>query len=339
MNRKSLHKNKKAGILKDSYNRTIDYLRISVTDKCNLKCIYCTPQKKMRYFRKPDVLTYEEITRFVRIASRFGLRKVRITGGEPLLRRNIHSLVSSIKESGIRDVSITTNGVLLSEYAFLLKKAGLDRVNISLDTMDAQRYAEITNGGDIRHVWEAVREAEKVDLSPVKINVVPIRGLNDDEIVSFANLTFEKAFHIRFIEFMPVGDNSSWDKQKSVSSSEVIDRISTLGTLERISFRGRGPSRNYRLRGAKGVIGVISPLTDHFCRVCNRLRLSADGKLRPCLFSREETDIRTPLRKKVPDAEIERLFIETVQGKPRGHRLRKDPASSGFLESMSKIGG
>jgi cyclic pyranopterin phosphate synthase len=324
--------------LKDTYKRTIDYLRISVTDKCNLKCVYCTP-RKIDHFRKSEVLTYEEIARFVRIASTFGLRKVRITGGEPLVRKNIRSLIAYIKGAGIRDVSMTTNGLLLKKHARTLKESGLDRVNISLDTMDADRYASITNGGDIRQVWDAINEAENVGFSPIKINVVPIRGLNDDEIVSFASLTFENNYHIRFIEFMSVGCNSIWKRGSTISAAEVKERISTIGNLKRFSFRGRGPSRNYRIQGAKGVIGIISPLTDHFCDYCNRLRLSADGKLRPCLFSKDEVDVRTPLRHKVTDREIERLFNETVKLKPRGHNLHKDPASSSFLDSMSKIGG
>jgi cyclic pyranopterin phosphate synthase len=329
---------KKSPALKDSFDRTIDYLRISVTDKCNLKCLYCTP-RKIDHFRRSEVLSYEEIARFVRIASTFGLRRVRITGGEPLVRKNISSLIGCIKEAGIQDVSMTTNGLLLKKYARTLKKAGLGRVNISLDTLDADRYAYITRGGDIRRVRDAITEAEQAGLSPIKINVVPIRGFNDDEIMSFASLSFDKNYHIRFIEFMPVGCNSMWKQDSTISAAEIKEKISKLGSLKRLRFRGRGPSRNYRIQGAKGVIGIISPLTDHFCGVCNRLRLSADGKLRPCLFSKEEIDLRTPLRNKVPDGEIGRLLSETIQLKPRGHNLQKDPRSSEFLTSMSKIGG
>jgi cyclic pyranopterin phosphate synthase len=338
MSRTSLQKAIKPNLLKDSYNRTIDYLRISITDKCNLQCLYCTP-RKIDHFRRSEVLSYEEITRFVRIAVTFGLRKVRITGGEPLVRKNIRSLVGYIKEAGIQDLSMTTNGLLLKKNARTLKKAGLDRVNISLDTLDADRYAYITKGGDIRRVRDAITEAEQAGLSPVKINVVPIRGFNDDEIMSFASLSFDNNYHIRFIEFMPVGCNSIWKRDSTISAAEIKEKISELGSLKRLRFRGRGPSRNYRIQGAKGVIGIISPLTDHFCGVCNRLRLSADGKLRPCLFSKEEIDLRTPLRNKVPDGEIGRLLSETIQLKPRGHNLQKDPHSSEFLTAMSKIGG
>jgi cyclic pyranopterin phosphate synthase len=267
------------------------------------------------------------------------LRKVRITGGEPLIRRDIVSLIASIKEIGIRDISITTNGTMLKKYAPSLKRAGLDRVNISLDTMVPERYEEMTKGGDIHHVWEALKEAERVGLSPVKINVVPIRGLNDNEIESFAALTFKKNYHIRFIEFMPIGANPLWKKDRSITSSEIKERISTLCVLERLRFRGEGPSRNYRLEGAKGVIGIISPLTDHFCKYCNRLRLSADGKIRPCLFSDREIDIKTPMRKGISDKGIEQLFYDAIKGKPRGHVINKNRASSCSLEAMSKIGG
>ncbi|MEN8263389.1 MAG: GTP 3',8-cyclase MoaA [Nitrospirota bacterium] len=325
--------------LKDNYDRRIDYLRISITDKCNLKCVYCMPSKGMKYFRENEVLTDEEIVRFISIAHRHGLRKVRITGGEPLVRKNIISLISSIKKIGIRDLSLTTNGIMLSQIAHKLKKAGLDRVNISLDTMDAERYKWITRGGDIDLVWNSIKEAERVGLSPVKINIVPVRGLNDDEILSFASLSLEKDYHIRFIEFMPAVCNGMWEKEKCVPSSEVLEKISGLGKLEQLKFRGKGPSRNYRLKGAAGIIGVISPLSDHFCGFCNRLRLTANGKIRPCLFSKEVFDIITPLRNGASDEEIEKLFCQAVSSKPQGHSLNKNIEATRYIKTMSKIGG
>ncbi len=331
-------KNRKQA-MKDPYNRRIDYLRISVTDKCNLKCVYCMPKRGLKYFEKSEILTSEEIVRFVRIAHQHGLRKVRITGGEPLMKKDIISLISSIKETGIRDLSLTTNGIMLSELARKLKKAGLDRVNISLDSMAADRYKTITNGGDINRVLEAIEEAERVGLSPVKINVVPIRGLNDAEILSFASLTFDKNYHIRFIEFMPVGCNEIWRKDRCISSAEVIEIISKLGNLERLEFKGKGPSRNYRIKGAKGVIGIISPLSDHFCGFCNRLRLTTDGKIKPCLFSKVAIDIKTPMRSRASDREIEKLFFDSIKVKPQRHLFQEDVASSWLPEAMSKIGG
>jgi len=330
---------KKTTPIKDSYNRRIDYLRVSITDKCNLKCVYCMPSKGLKFFKDSEVLTDEEIVRFVSIARRHGLRKVRITGGEPLIRKNIIQMVSSLKKTGIQDLSLTTNGILLSKLAGDLKQAGLDRVNISLDTMDAKIYREITKEGDIERVWESIQEAERVNLTPVKINVVPIRGLNEGEISSFASLTFEKNYHIRFIEFMPANCSGIWAKDKCVSASEILKKISGLGRLERLSFKGRGPSRNFRFKGAAGVIGIISPLSDHFCGYCNRLRLTADGRIRPCLFSKEEIDIKTPMRDGASDDDMEKLFLTAVKIKPQRHLLNEDPASGGHLKTMSEIGG
>ena len=223
--------------LRDTYNRIIDYIRISITDRCNLKCVYCMPSEGLRFFKKRDLMTDDEILRFIRIAVRHGLRKVRITGGEPLMRRDCTGLVSSIKKTGVRDLSMTSNGILLSEAAEHLKKAGLDRVNISLDTMKPDRYMSITGGGDIDAVWESIKRAEETGLTPVKINVVPIRGMNDDEIVSFASLTFDNDFHIRFIEFMPAARGGIWHKEKCVSSAESMEKISALGGLEHLSLR------------------------------------------------------------------------------------------------------
>ncbi|GBD95980.1 cyclic pyranopterin monophosphate synthase [bacterium BMS3Abin06] len=325
--------------IKDSYNRRIDYLRISITDKCNLKCVYCMPSKGLKYFKEAEILTDEEIVRFIRIARNHGLRKVRITGGEPLMRKNIISLVSSIKETGIRDLSLTTNGITLSKIAGDLKAAGLDRVNISLDTLEAARYKTITKGGDINLVRESIKEAERAGLTPVKINVVPIRGINEDEILAFASLTFKENYHIRFIEFMPATRNGIWRKKRCVNSEEVLEKISTLGKLESFEFRGRGPSRNYRLKGAAGIIGIISPLSDHFCGFCNRLRLTADGKIRPCLFSREEIDIKTPMRNNATDEDIDKLFQHSIKVKPRRHLLNENTASTRIIKTMSKIGG
>lgn len=330
---------KSAQPLKDSYNRQIDYIRISITDKCNLKCVYCMPSESLKLFKQKDVMTDDEILRFIRIAVKHGLRKVRITGGEPLMRRNITGLISSIKKTGVRDLSITTNGILLSEIADDLKKAGLDRVNISLDTMKPERFRSITGSGDIDLVWESIRRAEETGLTPVKINVVPIRGINDDEILSFASLTFKNDFHIRFIEFMPATDKAIWSKDKCVTSAEAMKKISALGSLEHLKFRGRGPSRNYRIKGAKGVIGFISPLSDHFCGDCSRLRLTADGQIRPCLFSNIRIDIKTPMRNGASNEEIDDLFCQAVNVKPQRHLLNEDITSGAHLKSMHKIGG
>lgn len=297
------------------------------------------PSNGLKFFKQKDVLTDDEILRFITIARRHGLQKVRITGGEPLMRKNITSLISSIKKTGIHDLSLTTNGIRLARIAEDLKKAGLDRVNISLDTMDPERYRAITKGGDISLVWQSIAKAEEIGLTPVKINVVPIRGVNDDEITAFAALTLKKNYHIRFIEFMPATCNGIWEKDKCVSSEEAMKRISGLGKMELLEFRGKGPSRNYRIQGAAGVIGFISPLSEHFCGFCNRLRLTADGKIRPCLFSNIKIDIKTPMRNGASDEEIDKLFCEAVKVKPQRHRLNEDITSARHIKAMSKIGG
>lgn len=328
-----------SGPLKDGYNRTIDYIRISITDRCNLKCLYCVPTEGIKVLRDSDIMTDDEIVRFVDIATRHGLRKIRITGGEPLTRGNLTALIAHIKKRGIRDLSITTNGIMLSDMAEDLKRAGLDRVNISLDTMNSDRYRRITGGGDIKAVWASIEKAEEAGLTPVKINIVPIRGINDDETASFASLTYEKDIHIRFIEFMPVSPGGIWKRKRYVSSDETMHRISSLGHFERLDFRGRGPSRNYRLKGAKGVIGFISPLSDHFCSDCSRLRLTADGEIRPCLFSPVKVDIKTPMRNGASDDEINGLFCKAVKVKPERHILHEDAESGGHLRSLRVIGG
>lgn len=322
--------------LRDTFKRRIDYLRISVTDRCNLKCLYCMPHRGMDYFKQSEIMTSGEITHFVRIALRHGLRKVRITGGEPLLRRDIVSLVSGVKALGVRDLSMTTNGVLLGSLAAELKNAGLDRVNISLDTLEPGRFRSITRGGDIASVWESIEEARRAGLRPVKLNVVPIRGINDDEVMAFASLTLERDYHIRFIELMPVLPHRKLKSYSYLTKEELMKKIAPLGRLNRLPFRGGGPSRNYRLEGAKGIIGFISPMSNHFCNYCNRLRLTALGSIRPCLFSDREFDIKTPMREGASDEALEALFLSAVNAKPAGHSLRTQTPT---LSSMSKIGG
>jgi cyclic pyranopterin phosphate synthase len=325
--------------LTDSFNRQIDYLRISITDQCNLKCIYCMPEKGLKRFDLSDILTCDEIIRIARIACKYGVRKVRLTGGEPLLREDIIQLISGIKTAGVQDLSITTNGQRLAGMAESLKKAGLDRVNISLDTLQEERYRDITRGGDIRRVWEAIAEAEQAGLSPVKINVVPVRGVNDDEVAKFAALTLYKDVHIRFIEFMPVGNNGAWKPEAYLSKDEIMKRVASAGKLVQLPFKGGGPSRNYRIEGAPGMIGFISAISDCFCGSCNRLRLTAIGKLRPCLFSETAVDIKTPLRNGASDEELESLYRGAVLSKPARHSLEAGASIRPVLSPMSQIGG
>jgi GTP 3',8-cyclase len=328
-----------ASPFRDSFNRQIDYLRISITDRCNLRCIYCMPEKGRTCFPGADILTTREILRIVRIAAAHGVRKVRLTGGEPLLRKDILFLVEGIKEAGIRDLSITTNGQRLGLMARELRTAGLDRVNISLDTLNAERYRTITRGGDIERVWDAIHEAERVGLSPIKINVVPIRGVNDDEVRKFATLTLYKDIHIRFIEFMPVSENGYWKKDAYLRKEEIMERVAEAGRLLPREFKGDGPSRNYMLEGALGVIGFIGALSDCFCASCNRLRLTSVGKLRPCLFSNGEMDIKTPLRNGASDEELGMLYRQAVLSKPERHAFQENSDNCAGISSMSQIGG
>lgn len=322
---------------RDRFNREIDYLRISVTDRCNLRCIYCVPGRRLRFLSREEVLTADEIERIARAALKFRVRKIRLTGGEPLLRSDILRIVSSIKALGVRDLSLTTNGILLTRMARRLREAGLDRVNVSLDTLEPAIYRTMTAAGELERVLEGIREAEDTGLSPVKINMVPIRGINDGEVVDFARLTLESPRHIRFIEYMPAGRARLRDEKRCVRSDEVKERVSALGPLVKLRFRGKGPSRNYRIAGAQGILGFISPMSHSFCYACNRLRINAAGRIRPCLFSRQEIDVLGPLRRGAGDEWIESILALAIEAKPEGSRLGSRPAVS--IGSMSSIGG
>jgi cyclic pyranopterin phosphate synthase len=269
-----------------------------------------------------DILRYEEITRIVTVAARLGVRKIRLTGGEPLTRKNIAFLISSIKNiDGIEDLSLTTNGILLAKCAYQLADAGLDRVNISLDSLQEERYRRITRGGNLDSVFKGLEAAGKAGLKPIKINMVPIRGINDDEIINFSSMTLDSAYQVRFIECMPSAHAGFWSPEKYMTTDEVKKSIETFGSLMPVRISKHGPSKYFRFKGAKGVVGFISALTHHFCHECNRLRLTADGKLRPCLFSETEIDLRSPLRRGVSDDEIERLIRLSIAVKPEGHKI------------------
>ena len=324
----------------DTYNRKIDYIRISVTDRCNLRCIYCMPSDGVREITHSEILTYEEIIRILSIATNLGIKKVRITGGEPLVRKGLPYLIKTISNLGaIEEISLTTNGVLLKRFARELKEAGLNRLNISLDSMDPKRYEEITKGNNLSDVWEGIRAAEELGFSPIKINMVPIRGFNDNEIKEFASLTFNKPYHIRFIEFMPTGAKDIWSKEKYISTKELKEAISGLGELKPIKNEwGSGPAKNFKLLNAKGVIGFISAVSDHFCAGCNRLRLTSDGKLRPCLFSDSEIDLKKALREGCDDDELQRLLLLGLQIKPEKHNINESDPNA-IERPMSAIGG
>jgi len=325
--------------MQDNFERTIDYMRISVTDRCNLRCIYCMPAEGVKPIEHKSILRYEEIIRIVSVAAGLGVRKIRLTGGEPLTRRNLAFLVSAVSGvEGIEDVSLTTNGLLLGELAPRLAEAGLKRVNVSLDSLRPERYRELTRGGDLAAVLEGIRTAEAAGLVPIKLNMVPVRGFNDDEIEAFAHLTMTTSFHVRFIEFMPIGGRDLWSEDRCITADEIRQRVSTLGPLTPVRARKCGPARYYRFENAPGVVGFISPLTHHFCDNCNRLRLTADGKIRPCLFSETEIDIRSALRSGASDDEIVRLLRLAIEIKPRGHTITSGERPAP-LKPMSRIGG
>lgn len=327
--------------LYDPLSRRIDYLRISVTDRCNLSCLYCKPREQVRVLPHDDILRYEEILRLTAVAVRLGISHVRVTGGEPLLRRGVAGLIASLREvEGIQDISLTTNGVLLAEQARSLRNAGVSRLNISLDTLEPGKFRRMTGKDEWERVWRGIAVAEELGFEPVKINVVPVRGVNEDEIASFARLTLDRALHVRFIEFMPIGAGDRWHRDVCVTSEEVravIERA--FGVLSPHASRGSaGPSNNYRIAGAKGVVGFISPITKHFCGSCRRLRLTADGKIRPCLLADTEIDVKTPLRTGCDDAELERLLTVSLAVKPERHYLGANVPGC-WQRTMSGIGG
>jgi len=324
---------------RDTYQRSIDYLRVSVTDRCNLRCVYCMPEEGVPPLTHDDILRFEEIERLVRVGAGMGIRHVRLTGGEPLVRRDIVDLVYSLASvPGIEDVSMTTNGTLLAQFANDLKRAGLARVNISLDTLDAERYATITRRGSLTDVLAGIEAALAAGLDPVKINVVAVRGLNDDEVTAFAERTRDSGWHVRFIEVMPMGDCMVWSEASHVPSAETKARIEdSLGALEPASLSGSGPARYWRIPGARGTIGFISALSNHFCASCNRLRLTADGRLMPCLFSDIEVPVREALRSDADDEAIAQLLSHAIALKPAGHHLTEDRVPGHHL--MSQVGG
>ena len=294
--------------LVDRFNRRIDYLRISVTDRCNLRCVYCMPESGIMNKAHDDLLTFEEITRIVTACASLGVDKVRLTGGEPLVRKGIVELVGSLSRiNGIEDISMTTNGILLNEYAARLKEAGLKRVNISLDTLDAGRYRSITRFGELENVEDALRKAVKIGLSPVKINALLLDGMTKDEICRFFALTLEDPIHVRFLEFMPV--NSFYKNAAPISTGMVMDAAKGFRRFSGAGVRGFGPARALRFEGGLGTFGIIAPMTCKFCSSCNRLRLTSDGYLKGCLHSNAKISLREPLRKGISDEGLRGLIM------------------------------
>ncbi len=327
-------------VMQDFYQREINYLRVSVTDRCNLRCIYCMPGGGVNLVPHLEILRNEEIVKLIRAAALAGIKKVRLTGGEPLVRKGIPDLVAAIGAvPGIDDIALTTNGLLLSALGGELKEAGLRRVNISLDTLDPGLFRFITGGGDLEQAWKGVEAALDLGLHPVKLNTVVMKGFNDHEINDLAALTLNFPLHARFIELMPVGASGGWIMDRHMPAPEIRKTIETGlgGLLEARRPDGSGPAKYYRLSGAPGTIGFISAVSDHFCHSCNRLRLTAEGMIRPCLHSGREIDVKTPLRRGADMSELTALFWQAAGKKPGRHSINE--GRSGGKRIMSQIGG
>lgn len=331
-------------MLTDTFGRSITYLRISVTDRCNLRCAYCLPERRVNWLPRQELLNKDEIVRVVKAGARLGIRKVRLTGGEPLIHPDILALVSEIASiAGIEDVSLTTNGIHLEKLAQPLADAGLRRVNVSLDTMDADKFRRITRYGDFNRLWNGLLAADSAHLAPLKLNTVVVGGLNADEIPSLARLTVDHPWHVRFIELMPVGNLGDWgagfpaSSERYVSVQQMRAQLSTFDLQPSTPPTGNGPARTFRIPGAKGTVGFISPLGEHFCESCNRLRLTADGRLRSCLLVEGEVNIRAALQSH-NDTLLESMLFQSVKAKPEGHHLFFDrPVSTS--RRMAQVGG
>ncbi|MDV2989259.1 MAG: GTP 3',8-cyclase MoaA [Dehalogenimonas sp.] len=318
----------------DAYNRRINYLRISVTDRCNLRCVYCS-DGGLDHLSHNDILSYEEIAAVTRVAASMGVRHIRLTGGEPLVRPALSNLIKLLTViPNIDDVSLTTNGTLLKTQAADLKKAGLKRINVSLDSLLPDRFARITGGEQLDRVFEGIEEAHRVGLSPIKVNMVVMPGINDDEITSFAQKAKYEGWHVRFIEYMPFEGS---DNSKVLSVAEIKDRIEAEnGQLWACCISGAGPANYYSFGSGQGTIGFIRPISHRFCGQCNRLRLTADGKLRPCLLNDTELDLKNVIRRGGTEQDIKDLLLQAVMAKPERHNL-EEMAVGG--RQMRQIGG
>ena len=324
----------------DKYNREINYLRISLTELCNLRCRYCMPMEGIKKNTHDETLTYEEILTAVRVAAKLGIKKIRLTGGEPLIKKDIIKLASNIKQvPGIEELCITTNGLLLKQYAKDLKKAGVDRLNISLDTLNEEKYRYITRVGELKDALDGINEALSVGFDKLKINAVLIGGFNDDEIIDLANLTLKQDTDVRFIELMPMYDSGDFNEKSFIKGSVVIDKLEKEYGKDNITIVNddkyrQSVARLYKIKNAKALIGIISPVSNHFCYECNRIRLTSDGKLKPCLHSNEEISI-----KGLNENEMEERFRMAIEHKPKQHDVLSYINRSGANRNMNEIGG
>jgi cyclic pyranopterin phosphate synthase len=328
--------------LVDSCGRKIDYLRISITDHCNLKCYYCTPFSGRSHLKRSEILSYEELLKVVAAAVDIGITKVRITGGEPLVRKGLVQFCRMLSDiNGLKSLSLTTNGIYLEDMAEPLFKAGIRRINISLDTLKPERFEKISGYNWLSRVLAGIKSAEQTGMQPIKINTVVMRGINDDEIEDLARLTLDKPYHVRFIELMPT-DSPACGNYESLFIP-VEEFMKKINQMDRVQIEPAtdsfGPARLCRLPGALGKVGFIAPISWHFCGSCNRLRLTADGKIKTCLFSREEIDIKTPLRTGATQNDIISIFKQAVAEKPSGHHLNAKDHQNACQRAMRAIGG
>ncbi len=329
-----------SGPLVDTYSRVADDLRVSVTDKCNFRCTYCMPAEGLPWLPKDQVLRFEEIVRLVGIFHRLGVKEIKLTGGEPTVRRELPKLVAMLREAhpGLA-LSMTTNGFLLDKLAQPLARAGLDRVTVSCDSLMRHRFAEMTRRDALDQVFEGLAAAEEAGLTPIKLNCVVIAGTNEDEVVDFARYVRETGYEVRFIEYMPLDAEQKWERDKVVPSAEILDAIDKAFPLIAVGGTEQEPATTFRFAdGARGSIGVIASVTEPFCETCNRLRLTADGQLRACLFAMYETDLRTPMRGGASDEELEGQIRQNVWRKWEGHKINH-PDFERPSRSMSMIGG
>ena len=325
----------------DRFGRKIDYLRISVTDRCNLRCVYCMPSGGILRRPHSEILSFEEIHRIVNVAVRLGISKVRITGGEPLVRKGLALLIKNLKRiNGLNEIALTTNGVYLKEQALSLKEAGLDRINISLDSLVPEKFQEITRGGNLKSVLEGIGSGLSAGFSPIKINVVLMKAFNAQEVLDFANLTRTRPLHVRFIEYMPTYLSHFPDENIFFSCAEAKDMCSSMGELNALDSKQPSTAKAFRIKGFCGTIGFISPISRPFCFSCNKIRLTSYGCLRSCLHSSRTVDLKSAMGKGCSDEDLAMLIKEAVSLKPESHNLLNTPLgvdSENF--SMCQIGG
>jgi cyclic pyranopterin phosphate synthase len=327
--------------LRDSWEREIKSVRISVTDKCNFRCTYCMPAEGLEWLGRNEILSFEEITRLAAVLARLGVDEVRLTGGEPLVRRDVPTLVGMLAGiEGIRDLSLTTNGVLLDRYAAPLVEAGLRRINVSLDTLNHVRFAEIARRDALDAVLRGLEEAERhPELRPIKVNCVAVKGFTETEVPALAELARRKPYVVRFIEFMPLDADEAWREDDVLTGGEIRGIIEEhYGPLTEIPAKASSTARRFRFADGAGEIGFVNPVSEPFCSSCDRIRLTADGQLRTCLFSRREWDLKTPLREGASDAELTELIRFAVRHKELKHKIN-DPGFVRASRSMSQIGG